>query len=151
MEPKTFISPNNSRKGIAFKLLFPLVASAFSEQIKDDMSAIKWNPFNTNEDEVERSNRVSFYKGMPVIRISGTASASFGALWLRNAAADLIRHEWGHSVQLMLLGMAAYAVIALLSIASSQSENHDKTPWERAIGWPNDFCDKMAEYTPLHA
>jgi hypothetical protein len=109
-----------------------LVASAFSEQIKDDMSAIKWNPFNTNE--VERSNRVSFYKGMPVIRISGTASASFGALWLGNADDDLLRHEWGHSVQFMLSGLPTYVGLVVIPSLISYNlfnDKHEKMPWER--------------------
>ena len=53
------------------------VASIWDEDIRADMNAIGWNPFNTNESTVLGSNKVSFYKGMPVFRTNGGRSGTF--------------------------------------------------------------------------
>jgi len=53
------------------------VASIWDEDIRADMNAIGWNPFNTNESAVLGSNKVSFYKGMPVFRTNGDRSGTF--------------------------------------------------------------------------
>ena len=42
------------------------VASLWDTNIRADMNAINWNPFNTNGNTVLSSNKVSFYKGVPV-------------------------------------------------------------------------------------
>ena len=47
-----------------------VAASAFSDDIYKDMSAIGWNPFNGNESAIIAANKVSFYKGVPVFRHS---------------------------------------------------------------------------------
>ena len=120
-----------------------MTASVFSKQIRDDMDAIGWNPFNRDESEVVGSRRVSFYKGVPVIRISGTKSASFGALWLGSADEDLVRHEWGHSVQFMLLGLPFYtglvAIPSVISILTSPEKHHEKwfEKWADRLGGAN--------------
>ena len=58
------------------------VASIWDEDIRADMNAIGWNPFNTNESAVLGSNKVSFYKGMPVFRTNGGRSGTFYSLLL---------------------------------------------------------------------
>ena len=48
------------------------VASFWDDDIRSDMNAIGWNPFNSNANDVINSNKVSFYKGVPVyIKNSG--------------------------------------------------------------------------------
>ena len=90
-----------------------VAASAFSDDIYKDMSAIGWNPFNGNESAVIAANKVSFYKGVPVFRhsIPGFTSASaFGMIFLNrnDTRIDTVRHEWGHIVQAILLGQAGF-------------------------------------------
>ena len=59
------------------------VASIFDEDIRNDMNAFGWNPFNTDEFATLNSSKVSFYKGVPVFRTaSGGRSGSFGAILL---------------------------------------------------------------------
>jgi len=85
------------------------VASIFDEDIRDNMNAIGWNPFNTNELETLRSSKVSFYKGVPVFRTTTERSGSFGAIFLtRNSVENDLRHERGHNWQLMMMGIGTY-------------------------------------------
>ena len=59
-----------------------LIASLFDEQIKQDLENINYNPFNSSEIDVLDSQKVSFYKGVPVFKINnGKGSMSFGAIF----------------------------------------------------------------------
>ena len=123
-----------------------VAASAFSNGIYKDMSAIGWNPFNSNESAVIAANQVSFYKGIPVFRhsIPGFISASaFGMIFLNrnDMRIDTIRHEWGHIVQAILLGQAGFlkwiAIPSLITnFVSRFNEDVNKAyysfPWERS-------------------
>jgi len=86
------------------------VASIFDEDIRKDMNAIGWNPFNTEESATLNSSKVSFYKGVPVFRTSsGGRSGSFGAIFLtKGSVVDDLRHERGHNWQLMMMGIGTY-------------------------------------------
>ena len=87
------------------------VASIWDEDIRADMNAIGWNPFNTNENAVLGSSKVSFYKGMPVFRTNGDRSGTFYAIALkRSADAVELRHERGHGSQAMMMGIGTYAI-----------------------------------------
>ena len=81
------------------------VASIWDEDIRADMNAIGWNPFNTNENAVLGSSKVSFYKGMPVFMKDSGRSGTFYAMVLnRNSDATVLRHERGHGSQAMAMG-----------------------------------------------
>jgi len=86
------------------------VASIFDEDIRNDMNAIGWNPFNTEESATLNSSKVSFYKGVPLFRTaSGGRSGSFGAIFLtKGSVVDDLRHERGHNWQLMMMGIGTY-------------------------------------------
>ena len=86
------------------------VASIFDEDIRNDMNAIGWNPFNTDESATLNSSKVSFYKGVPVFRTAaGGRSGSFGAIFLtKGSGVDTLRHERGHNWQLMMMGIGTY-------------------------------------------
>ena len=86
------------------------VASIFDEDIRNDMNAIGWNPFNTDESATLNSSKVSFYKGVPVFRTSeGGRSGSFGAIFLtKDSVEDDLKHERGHNWQLMMMGIGTY-------------------------------------------
>ena len=97
-----------------------LVASLFDDDIKQDLKNIKYNPFNSSESQVLASNKVSFYKGVPVFRTNMERSFSFGAIFLRRMGyddkgvycvlndPDEVRHERGHNWQLMMMGLGIY-------------------------------------------
>ena len=71
------------------------IASIFDEDIRNDMNAIGWNPFNKNEYATLNSSKVSLYKGVPVFRTAaGGRSGSFGAIFLaKGSGIDSIHHE----------------------------------------------------------
>ena len=108
------------------------VASLFDEDIRNDMKAIKWNPFNANEKDVLSSQKVSFYKGMPVFR-ANMRSGSFFVIVLdrANSNVDVVKDERGHGWQLMMMGIVNYGIS--VGIPSPLELGHwpdYKKPWE---------------------
>ena len=108
------------------------IASVFNEDIRSDMDAIGWNPFNNNEQTVLNSTAVSFYKGVPVFRTRMDRSGSFCAIFLNDhASIDTVRHEYGHNVQQMILGPLTYGLtIGLPSALKWSSRQYYERPWE---------------------
>ena len=108
------------------------VASIWDEDIRSDMNAIGWNPFNSNEDAVLSSNKVSFYKGMPVFRTDLDRSGSFYAIFLNQTAnVDTLRHERGHGYQAMMMGIVTYGLmIGLPSAFEWSTRPYYERPWE---------------------
>ncbi len=123
------------------------VASIFDEDVRNDMNAIGWNPFNSDESLVLGSNKVSFYKGVPVIRTNIERSGSFGAIFLRRGYHDFygtyhvltdtdeVRHERGHNSQLMMMGIGIYGfTVGIPSPAKlgkwDKAGNYYGAPWE---------------------
>ena len=109
------------------------VASIFDDEIRSDMNAIGWNPFNSNENSVLKSKRASFYKGVPVFKTKNSRSGSFGAIFLSkyDDNVDDVRHERGHNWQLMMLGIVSYAtMIGLPSMFEWSSREYYDRPWE---------------------
>ena len=83
------------------------------------------------------SNYFSAYKGVPVIRIGGNRSGSFGAIFLtketnnRNNPEDVLRHEYGHTEQLQQLGVVKYAIdIGIPSALEIGGGYYYSRPWE---------------------
>ena len=111
------------------------VAAIFDEDVREDMNCIHWNPFNSDETATVNSKKVSFYKGVPVYKISDMGgSASFGAIFLDTTGdygeysyAEVLKHERGHNTQLMTMGILNYAIGVALP---SPLFNEDTTPWE---------------------
>ena len=61
------------------------------------MCSINWNPFKADEDKVMNSNYLSFYKGVPVLQISGMGgSMSLGLIFFdKNQVRDgKFYHFW---------------------------------------------------------
>ncbi len=108
------------------------IASLFDEEIKADMDRIGWNPFNSSENAVINSSKVSFYKGAPVFRTEFDRSASFFAIFLRKGASKTeVKHERGHNTQAILLGPAKYALtIGLPSALELSKRSYYERPWE---------------------
>lgn len=109
------------------------IASIFDDEIKADMYAINWNPFNKDAYSTLNSNKVSFYKGVPVFRTSaGGRSGSFGAILLtKGSSVDSLMHERGHNYQLMMMGLANFGLmIGLPSFREWSNRNYYERPWE---------------------
>ena len=81
--------------------------------------------------------------GVPVIRIKGRRSGTFGGIWLTRSekSIDVVKHERGHSTQLMMMGLATFVfTVAIPSAAclghhfyregDSPEINYYRTPWE---------------------
>ena len=94
-----------------------------------DMCSINWNPFNTDENKVMNSKYFSFYKGVPVLQISGMGgSMSLGLIFFdKSQGPEVLKHERGHNTQLMSMGLGNYLIqIGIPSVW----KNGDETPWE---------------------
>ena len=119
-----------------------MAAAAFSKDIYNDMSAISWNPFNTNEDKVLNSKYVSFYKGLPVIRSNTDRSGNLGVIILNRMdenyknrygmdRVDVLRHEYGHSAQIAILGPTNYFIsVGIPSWKEWGNDDYYSNPWE---------------------
>ena len=109
-----------------------LVASIFDEQIRSDMDAIGWNPFNSDENATLESNKVSFYKGVPVFRIDLDRSGSFAAIFLNQTQdPDVLKHEIGHNCQLITTSIINYFfMIFLPSWLEWSNREYYERPWE---------------------
>ena len=86
---------------------------------------------NTKEEPVLRSKNVSFYKGVPVVRTNGSRSGYFGAIFLtretnsRSNPEDMLRHEYGHAVQMKKLGVVKYLTNILIPSWREWGSNQD--------------------------
>ena len=116
------------------------VASIWDKDIRDDMNRIHWNPFNTDEEAVLESTKVSFYKGVPVYRIDGKRSGSFAFIMLQRTGGhdfliNTLKHEYGHTYQQAFLGPGGYALWVVIpsynewEVDSTESNYYNK-PWE---------------------
>lgn len=114
-------------------------ASVFSKSIRNDMKTIKYNPFNTSEEKVLNSNKVSFYKGVPIYKMNYNRSGSFCAILLYKneldygnfEAVSAVKHEWGHTIQQMILGPLTYFVmIGIPSFLELSNQPYYERPWE---------------------
>jgi len=117
-----------------------VLLSIIDKDIREDMNRIGWNPFNSDETLTMESNKVSFYKGVPVFR-TNSRSGSFYAIFMDREdsygpyAEDNLRHEYGHSVQLMKLGPVKYGfgigVPSWLEFTFyRQNDMYTEQPWE---------------------
>ena len=119
------------------------IASIWDKDIRADMNRIGWNPFNSNIKAVLDSDKVSFYKGVPVYRTNYERSGSFCAIFLsrgytnrngvfiRENNPDTVRHEWGHTIQQMILGPGKYGLfIGIPSWQNWGNTPYYSRPWE---------------------
>jgi hypothetical protein len=118
-----------------------VVGSVFDSQIQKDMNDIGWNPFNSDESLVISSSKVSFYKGQAVIRGNFPGCASFGVMFVDKGNwvnADTIKHEYGHFIQLGILGLPKFTLgIAIPSLIGTQTYkgHYESQLWERTADW----------------
>lgn len=130
-----------------------MVASLFDEDIRNDMLRIGRNMFNTSESATLESKKVSFYKGVPVFKFEheDLTSFSFIAIFMNDEYGndeDDLNHEYGHSIQQMLLGPLSYGIFVAFPSAyycftgdyiNHPNPLHDKMyyskVWERTADW----------------
>ena len=91
--------------------------------------------FNTDEQKALDSHYFSFYKGQFVVRSKLKRSASFGIMFLSSTNpktdANTVKHEWGHFIQLLILGPVAYTFsIAIPSALNGDAKHYYSQPWE---------------------
>ena len=118
-----------------------MMASSWDPLIQADMKGINWNPLNANAD-MSKVNKVSFYKGAPIIiQNFSKSSFSFGLIGLyenRKTDATVVKHEWGHFAQLALHGLGVYTLyLALPSLVyniycniTDDWTKYYEMPWE---------------------
>ena len=128
-----------------------LIMSIWDADVRADMNAIGWNPFNTNADLAARATKISFYKGSAVIsqNLIGTCAA-FGTIWKnsnRPTKGIDIQHEYGHNIQEMILGIFYWPCVVIPSVINYhigdylnyEEELRDKMYyskiWERTADW----------------
>lgn len=118
-----------------------LIASPFNSTIKSDMKRIDWNPFNKSEDNVLKSDNISFYKGTFVFRYgthsTGGGGFSYGIIGIGRGETRLttVKHEYGHHKQQRLMGLTLYtpivAIPSLISAATSRPSQHANRWYEQ--------------------
>ena len=109
------------------------VASIWDEDIREDMNRIGWNPFNADASKVLASSKVSFYKGVPIIRTGFDRSFNFGAIFLDSGRKVWeLDHEYGHTFQQLFLGPVDYFLWIMIpsSLQLSVREDYYSRPWE---------------------
>ena len=98
--------------------------------------------FLTNEDEqtVLEAEHLAFYKGVPVVKVTGSSSFSLGIIFMGDEGDEnLLKHEYGHTKQLASLGFGDYLSYVVLPSVSCYwgttwgflpPENYYSYPWE---------------------
>jgi RHS repeat-associated protein len=68
--------------------------------------------FNTSEEAVLYAQDFAFYKGVLYVKVPGKSGFSFGMVFFSSEIDDinLVRHEYGHTQQLDLLGVEDYLI-----------------------------------------
>ena len=130
------------------------IFAMWDDQVRKDMDLIGWNPFNDNENNVLDSKKVSFYKGQLVIRcdfdFTGHRSFSFGIMFLESNVKDpdTVKHEWGHYVQLGVVGVARFLLLyGIPSMLSGSNPKYYSLPWERSADIFGGIAGRNLPYT----
>ena len=108
---------------------------SFARNVKEDFD--NYDKYNESEEKVLNSHYFSSYKGVPVIRINGNRSGTFGIMFLTRGTndtqnpEDTVRHEYGHTKQMDELGVIKFALCIGIPSAAEWGEGkyYDK-PWE---------------------
>ena len=115
------------------------------DDIKSDWDNGCLNPFNQSEETALKSKVLGFYKGSTIVRhnFGGTFSI-FGTIWAEsNIDEEVLKHEFGHSVQERFMGAAYGYKIAIPSViyywydyaTDAPPSDYYSMPWERTADW----------------
>ena len=135
--------------------------SIWDEEIRENMNAIKWNPFNSDPSLVLNA-KASFYLGVPFFRSPfGDRPFNFLGVCLDSGRTTKdVSHEFGHTFQQMFLGPIPYLLYIMIPSANEwgvkHSENYEeeyesyqRRPWEmlaNILGGNTEFDYSPAEY-----
>ena len=104
-------------------------------QIQEDIKS--YNKYNICEKKVIKSNYFSSYKGLFVIRTNLRRSGSYYILFISknmnksNNPEDVVRHEYGHYLQLKKMGIIRYTLfIGIPSLLNWGKGRYYEKPWE---------------------
>lgn len=97
----------------------------------------KFDKNNCDEKKVLESKYFSSYKGRLVIRTNLKRSGSYGILFISRKLnkykypEDIIRHEYGHYLQMKRIGIIKYTLfIGIPSLLNLGKGNYYEKPWE---------------------
>ena len=98
---------------------------------------------NTDEQVALDAKYFAFYKGQLVIKedwgFTNGRSGSFIIMFLNSNETDpnVVKHEWGHFAQLMIMGLPDFALsVAIPSVLSDPYDPYYySNPWERTADW----------------
>lgn len=112
-----------------------LILSPFVKSIKNDLTSIKYNPFNCIIDYVKQSKYISFYKGVFVIKTNIKRPCSVCMLLINhninNYFETILKHEYGHIFQQMIMGPIKYLLmIGFPSSMQLSRRSYYCRPWE---------------------
>lgn len=90
-----------------------MTAAACDEEYYNDMASINWNPFNSDVQKTVDAKHISFYKGVAVTKgklpdVFRSCNIGFMLIDRGDDNEVTIRHEWGHHLQIAVLGPLNY-------------------------------------------
>ena len=103
---------------------------------------------NDAEQIIEDTNIVSIYKGKLVVKVPGSSSFSFGIIFMgREGNEDLLKHEYGHTLQLEELGLIDYCrYVVAPSVMGFLGSKLGILPWENYYSYPWEYqADQYGE------
>ena len=107
----------------------------FVYKLKNDIN--NYNHNNCDEIKVIEANYFSSYKGHFVLRTNRKRSGSFWILFISRRVnkyknpEDVVRHEYGHALQLKEMGLIKYTVfIGIPSLLNLGNGYYYDKPWE---------------------
>ncbi len=108
------------------------VGSLFNHQLRADLTAINYNPFNIDVTKALSAHSITFYRGVAIYKVSMPRSGSFGAVLLDpDSDETALRHEYGHTRQLIILGPLTYLLmIGAPSYWETSHRSYYDRPWE---------------------
>ena len=108
------------------------VVERLFEKIKEDR--INYDKTNTNEEIVLNCHLFSSYRGTLVLKLPiGYNAFSFGFIGIghKTKGTNLIKHEYGHRVQLKNMGLMRYIIdVAIPSVTANILDRMDKLPYD---------------------
>ena len=108
------------------------VLKEFDENIYNDLLSINYDIFNSDIDKVLNAKRVSFYKGIPIIKINTNRAGTFLCIMLDyTETEETLLHEYGHTYQEILMGPITYLIfIGIPSYFELSAMPYYNRPWE---------------------
>ena len=132
------------------------------QKVRENTLENLMNTNNTDEQVVLNADLLAFYNGRLFLKVRGESGLSFGIVFFGEGIDDpnLVRHEYGHTVQLKKIGLADYISKVAIPSLCGYILNENKLlppglyynlPWEYTadvyggVTWNHmDFADEIA-------